>query len=97
VTHTPHASRYTLDDSFHCAGTVVAFAAHLQSTKIADLEECMQMDTKYRALLRKMTYKDKGSYESSPPCSTLQGLLDTPPSVQRESDKNIEDISLLTI
>jgi len=23
--------------------------------------------TKYRALLRKMTYKDKGSYESSPP------------------------------
>ena len=27
--------------------------------------------TKYRALLRKMTYKDKGSYESSPPCTTL--------------------------
>jgi len=25
--------------------------------------------TKYRALLRKLTYKDKGSYESSPPCS----------------------------
>ena len=25
--------------------------------------------TKYRALLRKMTYKDKGSYESSPPCN----------------------------
>jgi len=24
--------------------------------------------TKYRALLRKMTYKDKGSYECSPPC-----------------------------
>jgi len=24
--------------------------------------------TNYRALLRKMTYKDKGSYESSPPC-----------------------------
>ena len=24
--------------------------------------------TKYRALLRKMTYKDKASYESSPPC-----------------------------
>ena len=23
---------------------------------------------KYRSLLRKMTYKDKGSYESSPPC-----------------------------
>ena len=27
--------------------------------------------TKYRSLLRKMTYKDKGSYESSPPCNTL--------------------------
>ena len=26
--------------------------------------------TKYRSLLQKMTYKDKGSYESSPPCST---------------------------
>jgi len=26
--------------------------------------------TKYRSLLRKMTYKDKGSYESSPPCTT---------------------------
>ena len=24
--------------------------------------------TKYRSLLRKMTYKDKGSCESSPPC-----------------------------
>ena len=24
----------------------------------------------YRSLLRKMTYKDKGSYESSPPCTT---------------------------
>jgi len=24
--------------------------------------------TRYRALLRKMTYKDKGPYESSPPC-----------------------------
>ena len=31
--------------------------------------------TKYRALLRKMTYKDKGSYESSPPCS--ESLLKT--------------------
>ena len=26
--------------------------------------------TKYRSLLRKMTYKDKGSYESSPPYNT---------------------------
>ena len=32
--------------------------------------------TKYRALLRKMTYKDKGSYESSPPCTRIsQGLI----------------------
>jgi len=27
--------------------------------------------TKYRALLRKMTYRDKASYESSPPCTYL--------------------------
>jgi len=27
--------------------------------------------TKYRSLLRKMTYEDKGSYESSPPCISL--------------------------
>ena len=27
--------------------------------------------TKYRSLLRKMTYKDKGSNESSPPCRGL--------------------------
>jgi len=31
--------------------------------------------TKYRSLLRKMTYKDKGSYESSPPCSGTRGFL----------------------
>ena len=31
--------------------------------------------TKYRALLRKMTYKDKGSYESSPPCRYLTCIL----------------------
>jgi len=31
--------------------------------------------TKYRSLLRKMTYKDKGSYESSPPCITLSQTL----------------------
>ena len=28
-----------------------------------------QRATKYRTLLRKMTCKDKGSYESSPPCT----------------------------
>jgi len=26
--------------------------------------------TKHRSLLRKMTYKDKGFYESSPPCTS---------------------------
>ena len=31
--------------------------------------------TNYRALLRKMTYKDKASYGSSPPCSPLQGFF----------------------
>ena len=28
--------------------------------------------TKYRSLLLKMTYTDKGSYESSPPCTRYQ-------------------------
>jgi len=28
--------------------------------------------TKYRSLLRKMTYKDKGSYESWPPCKSFE-------------------------
>ena len=31
--------------------------------------------TKYRALLRKMTYKDKGSYESSPPCRWMENTV----------------------
>jgi len=31
--------------------------------------------TKYRSLLRKMTYKDKASYESSPPCIDCKSLL----------------------
>ena len=29
--------------------------------------------TKYRSLLRRMTCKDKGSYESSPPCMAMSG------------------------
>jgi len=29
--------------------------------------------TKYRSLLRKMIYKDKGCYQSSPPCTTIPG------------------------
>jgi len=32
--------------------------------------------TNHRALLRKITYEDKASYGSSPPCSTVQELLD---------------------
>ena len=31
--------------------------------------------TKYRALLWKMTYKDKGSYESSPPCTCIHQCI----------------------
>ena len=31
--------------------------------------------TKYKALLRKMTYKDKGSYESSAPCNTCREFV----------------------
>jgi len=33
---------------------------------------CHKRATKYRSLLRKMTYKEKGSYESSPPCNKGQ-------------------------
>jgi len=33
--------------------------------------------TKYRALLLKMTYKDKGSYESSPPCTVIHSCIHT--------------------
>ena len=32
--------------------------------------------TKYRSLMRKMTYKDKGSYESSPPCISKPSCID---------------------
>mmetsp|Transcript_2395 Transcript_2395/g.3367 ORF Transcript_2395/g.3367 Transcript_2395/m.3367 type:complete len:99 (-) Transcript_2395:4157-4453(-) len=32
--------------------------------------------TTYRSLLREMTYKDKGSSESSPPCTNRNFLLD---------------------
>ena len=28
-----------------------------------------KLATNYRALLRKMTYKDKASYDSTPPCT----------------------------
>jgi len=31
--------------------------------------------TKYRSLLQKMTYEDKGSYESSPPCTVKKDRL----------------------
>ena len=45
--------------------------------------------TKYRALLRKMTCKDKGSYESSPPCTMLTSSalesLDMPPTCSTEA------------
>jgi len=34
-----------------------------------------KLATNYRALLRKMTYKDKASYESSPPCISLVWLV----------------------
>jgi len=31
--------------------------------------------TNYRALLRKMTYEDKASYDSTPPCSTFNRVV----------------------
>jgi len=44
--------------------------------------------TKYRALLRKITYKDKGSYESSPPCMFSKTCLLDQFSVVKEPCKN---------
>ena len=38
--------------------------------------------TKYRSLLRKMTYKDKGSYESPPPCIYVHIYANTNVSVR---------------
>ena len=32
--------------------------------------------TNYRVLLRKITYQDKASYASSPPCSLIHGALE---------------------
>ena len=39
--------------------------------------------TEYRSLLRKMTYREKGSYESSPPCTPLT------PTRSRNSDFSV--------
>ena len=47
--------------------------------------------TTYRALLRNMTYKDKGSYESSPPCRT------TCRQMPIDADRCIADTLLSTI
>ena len=33
--------------------------------------------SKYRTLLQEMTYKDKGSYESSPPCMHVHDMNDS--------------------
>ena len=75
--HTPHNSRHILDDSFHCAGAVVAFAAHLKSTKIADWEECIQM------VCRSMLQCDAVC------CSVLQSTKSADLEECTESDKKI--------
>jgi len=49
----------TVQKAVRLRGTSIAATFKAQVSKRA---------TKYRALLLKMTYKDKGSYESSPPC-----------------------------
>jgi len=42
-----------------------------------------QRATNYRALLRKMTCKDKASYESSPPCNSVTTPYCTPRALSR--------------
>jgi len=46
--------------------------------------------TKYRSLLRKMTYKDKGSYESSPPCNSMREREAKTERVERERETETE-------
>ena len=49
--------------------------------------------TKYTSLLWKMTYKDKGSYESSPPCSNAKQV---PLGLQELYSSCIRDMTLFS-
>ena len=51
--------------SIRCTG----WRRHIGSPKLQII--CHKRATKYTSRLRKMTCKDEGSYESSPPCSTF--------------------------
>jgi len=72
-THTPHTHTrthtHTLGDSAQCMkGSSTGCRRLIGSPKLQIIFH--KRATKYRSLLRKMTYKDKGSYESSPPSTT---------------------------
>ena len=61
---------------------VYAYNLPRQSTGWRRLIGCLKLlvifrkrATDYRALLRKLTYEDKASYESTPPCTSSMSLL----------------------
>ena len=62
----PHLHRFESSITRHC-GIHTGWRRLIGSRKLQIIFH--KRATKYRSLLRKMTYKDKGSYESLPPCS----------------------------
>ena len=56
----------------HCSARITGWRRLIGSLKLQIIFH--KRATKYRSLLWKMTYKDKGSYESSPPCMWCRRL-----------------------
>jgi len=57
---------HVFDESCHVAIRVTGWRRLIGSPKLQIIFH--KRATEYTSLLQKMTYKDKGSYESSPPC-----------------------------
>jgi len=66
-THT-HTHTTSTDKAFHITQLFTGWRRLIGSPKLQFILH--KIATKYRSLLQKMTYKDKGSYQSSsPPCN----------------------------
>ena len=63
----PDHERQVLQESRHIKTETTGWRRLIGSSQLQIIFH--KRATKYRSLLRKMTYKDKGSYESSPPCN----------------------------